>query len=288
VYGSDTSLRNTDGSPAGTTLVYCDFGTSTAGSYRCDRADQGLASGGTYYWWAIIEPPDGSAWIYGPWSFTVRTETAGGGVVLPGSGGASGASARSVTDAPMLPLADRYGGHSIKHRRLTRAAYSLTKIVRVPKSIAVGCWSQEDWPSVSGDSGDGIYTTRGFYWARMPHWVQLAPAVCRAFDTLLYHRPRYPNRITANAVGTLTHEMVHALGIENEAKAECFGMQLSLVLALRLRIPRGYAESLARLNLKDYRLHPPRYQDPGRCHEDGAWDLFPSRNSPPWHNFSGV
>lgn len=184
-------------------------------------------------------------------------------------------------------MADRYGGKSVKQRRLSRAAYSLTKVLRVSKSIAVGCWSEADWPGVSGDSGDGIYSTLGFYLPSMPHWVQLAPDVCRGFDTLLYHRPRFPNRITANAVETLTHETMHALGVENEAKAECFGMQLSLVVAIRLGIPRTYAESLARLSLQNYGSHPPRYRDPGRCRENGEWDLFPSRNSPPWHSFSG-
>lgn len=287
VYGSDSPARNADGSPVGAMLVYCDFGTSTAGNYRCDDGDMGLESGGTYYWWAVIEPPDGNGWIYGPWSFDVRRETGGAGGVSLGSGARAGASTRTVADAPTLPVADRYGGKSVKQRRLTRAAYSLTKVLRVPKSIAVGCWSEADWPSVSGDSGDGKYGVLGFYQPSMPHWVQLGPDVCRAFDTLLYHRPRYANPITANAVETLAHETMHALGVENEAKAECFGMQLSLVVGIQLGIPRTYAESLARLSLKNYRFHPQRYRDPVRCRENGAWDLFPARNSPPWHDFSG-
>jgi hypothetical protein len=283
-YGSDSPQRNADGSPSGNLVVYCGLSTSVAGNYRCNDEGYLLEPGSTYYWWAIIHLPGGSSWVYGPWRFVVLGQSGSG----DSSGGAQGStsSSRTVDDAPALPSSAHYTGRSIKQTRLSQAAYGLTKIVRVPKSIAVGCWSQRDWSSVSDDSGDGVYTILGFYEPAMPHWVQLSPAVCRAFETLLYHRPVYPNRFTANAVETLTHEMMHALGIKREAMAECFGMQLSTILADRLGVPQRYAQRLAHINLTNYRTRPANYRDPSRCRENGAWDLFPGRNSPPWHNAS--
>jgi hypothetical protein len=122
----------------------------------------------------------------------------------------------------------------------------------------------------------------------MPHWINLSPDVCRGLETLLYHRPRYPNRIIAFDLSTVTHEMVHAMGVRNEAMTECFAMQLSIVMALNLRVPVAYSVRLARLTLMNYFAHPSGYIDTLRCQENGSWDLFPSRPSPPWHDFAGL
>jgi hypothetical protein len=87
-----------------------------------------------------------------------------------------------------------------------------------------------------------------------------------------------------NAVDTVTHEMIHALGVRNEAKTECLAMQVSLVMALRLGVPLRYSQQLAHLNLANYFLHPPQYLDTIRCREGGAWDIAPNQPSPPWHD----
>jgi hypothetical protein len=107
---------------------------------------------------------------------------------------------------------------------------------------------------------------------------------------LIHHRPLYPNRFTADAVETLTHEMMHAVGYtrarygaQAEPLAECFGMQLSILLALDLGVPYRYADGLARYNLVNYVTRPPSYRNPSKCRENGAWDILPNRNSPPWH-----
>ena len=65
----------------------------------------------------------------------------------------------------------------------------------------------------------------------MPHWLELSPTICHTMETLLYKRPVYANRCTANAVDTLTHEMIHALGVTDEARTECYAMQLSWITA---------------------------------------------------------
>jgi hypothetical protein len=79
--------------------------------------------------------------------------------------------------------------------------------------------------------------------------------------------------------------MIHALGIEREAIAECYGMQLSIILALRLGVPYKYADSLAHYNLVNYAGQPPNYRDPSRCRDQGPWDLFKGHPSPPWHTY---
>ena len=109
------------------------------------------------------------------------------------------------------------------------------------------------------------------------------PQSAEEVQTLLRNRPLYPNVYTADAVATLTHEMMHALGIRREAAAECFGMQLTPLMARELGVPKHYAIRLGQLSLENYSYRPANYRDLSRCHEDGAWDLFPHENSPPWH-----
>jgi hypothetical protein len=78
--------------------------------------------------------------------------------------------------------------------------------------------------------------------------------------------------------------MMHALGVTREARAECYGMQLSIVMAAELGVPTRYNERLAHLNLENYGHRPPSYIDRADCREHGRWDLFPHRPSPRWHN----
>lgn len=277
-YVASSPTRASDGSPIGLDLGGCAGTAGSEGDYTCREDGELLLPGTTYYWWVVVDV-SGDLWVYGTRSFTVRSATTGAGT----GGPAGGTSTRDVTYAPYLPSSMRFVSASIKHKPLSQAAYQLSKILRLPKSIAVACWSDRDWPTVSGDAGDGVYTKLGFFMPAMPHWIQLSPRVCRSFETLLHNRPAYPNAITANAVETLTHEVMHALGVRNEARAECFGMQLSIILASNLKIPLRYRNGLARLTLGNYNRRPPSYIDRARCREDGEWDLFPRRNSPPWH-----
>jgi hypothetical protein len=190
----------------------------------------------------------------------------------------------NATYAPLLKAAPDFTGTSIRDTRLSAAAYTLSKLVGLPHTIDVACWSDKDWPRVSGDGGDTPYATLAFWTPEMPHWVHLSPGVCRAFETLLRHRPLYPNVVTADAVETLAHETMHSIGIGVEAQAECYGMQLTAVVAETLGVPAGYSNSLARLNLDNYKHRPPSYINTAKCREDGVWDLFPGQDSPPWHS----
>jgi hypothetical protein len=170
----------------------------------------------------------------------------------------------------------------MRHTRLSEAAYELSKFVGTPRTIAVACWSKAEWPGIAHDR-DGVYATSGLFMDDMPHWVHLSPGTCRSLETLLHHRPKFPNVYTADALETLTHEVMHAVGIDGEAEAECIGMQLSAFMAGMLGVPERYSIRLSALDLENYAGLPPGYIDRKRCREDGEWDLVKGQNSPPWH-----
>jgi hypothetical protein len=317
VYVSDQADHQPDGSPLGLTDYSCGGQTGDAGSYSCTDAtsDIDFVPGETYYWWAVVTV-SGTSWIYGPRSFTVADTTvtgsggggsiggsAGGGGSGLGGGGGGGAGGgvtkppkrtRTMFDAPSLHPAARYTGKSIRQTRLSAASYKLSKVIRLPKTVDVACWSVADWRTVSGDNPmtDGGYSTLAFWSPLLPHWINLSPGICRGIETLVHHRPKYPNRYTADAVETVTHEMMHAIGVNRqrfgnqaEARAECYGMQLSIILAVELGVPYSYADKLSKYNLENYRDRPPNYQDPVHCREGGPWDVYPKTPSPPWHSF---
>src|SRR5581483_2100179 len=233
-YVSDSSEQAADGSPAGTSLAGCTGTVTNAGTYDCGvDASSELAAGTTYYWWIVVDA-NGGSFVYGPRSFTVAQAPSGG-----GSGG--GPAAHAVSYAPYLRSSGHYGGHSVKQTKLASAAYALSKLIGKRKSIDVACWSATDWTHIVGENPESGYTVLGFWMPSMPHWLELSPGICRTMETLVYHRPRYANRFTANGVDTLTHEMIHALGVRNEAMTECFAMQLSWITAHSLGVPLAYS-----------------------------------------------
>jgi hypothetical protein len=261
---STSSAMRSDDSPVGSSVASCSGTTGVAGKYFCQPTASELKAGSIYYWWVVITVA-GSKAVVGPRSFTIKA-------------------AHDVTYAPLLPSSDHYSGGSVKQSRLSQAAYGLSKALGHPKAIAVACWGGADWANISGQNPESEYTILGFHlFGSMPHWVDLSPGICHTFETLLYHRPKFANVVTANALDTLTHEMLHALGVRNEAQTECFAMQLSFVTGVKLGLPLAYAENLDRLSLRNYFSHPPAYVDRERCREGGAWDLTPHTLSLPWH-----
>lgn len=266
VYVADSPDRLDDGS-APSPDAHCAATTRQAGTVTCAVPKAaGLLPGKTYYWWLVVSR-DGASWVYPTRSFTVEPAT------------------HALSYAPFLPSSSHFIGRSVKQTRLSKAAYGLSKLIGAPKTVAVACWGTADWEAISGDNPENFYSVLGFWTPSMPHWLELSPRICNAMETLVYKRPRFANRFTANAVDTLTHEMIHALGVRNEAATECFAMQLSWVSAENLGVPAGYAYSLSRLTLANYPFHPPSYVNRAECREDGAWDLFKGRPSLPWHNF---
>lgn len=283
-YVAYSTDRNSDGSPLGLTVASCNGQTTDASTYYCSAgASDGLLPGSTYYWWAVITTADGYSWIFGPRAITIAEPSSSGSSSSGSSGGHT--QAKTALDAPYLPSALDFTGRSVKDTRLSQATYQVSKLLGAPRMVDVACWSDKNWASVSGDSGDGPYTTLGLFLPAMPHWINLSPTICRGIETLVLHRPRYPNRFLADAVETVTHEMVHALGDRNEAQTECYAMQMSIIMAIDLGVPYNYADQLAKLNLVNYASRPPSYQNYSACRDNGAWDLLPNQPSPPWHSF---
>jgi len=192
-------------------------------------------------------------------------------------------SALSAEDAATLPSVAVWRGRSARHTVLSGTTRRFSRLVGKPRQVAVACWSERDWASVNGDEADSVYSTLGFWQSSQPHWIHLAPTTCRALQTLLTSRPRYANASLASAVNTLTHELIHALGVKSEARTECFSMQSTTMMARQLGVPGAYADRLGRLTLRNYSLLEPGYVDRSRCREGGAWDLDPDQPSPPWH-----
>ena len=282
---ADSSDVGSDGSPANFDQeAHCSGTVATEGDYTCTIGAYLLTPGNTYYWWAVITVGD-YFWVYGPRYFTVESssDASPGGSSGSTGGSSPSAAAHNVTYAPYLRSSEHFVGKSVKQVRLSRAAYALSKILGVPKSVRVACWSTLDWENISGDNPESYYSVFGFFWPAMPHWIQLSPRICHTMETLIYHRPRYSNRITANAVDTLTHEMIHALGVRSEARTECYAMQLTYFTARALGVPAFYAENLGRLTKANYFAHPPSYINVSSCREGGSWDLFPAQPSLPWH-----
>lgn len=280
-YVSDSPQRQSDGSPSGTEVDSCTVTVPSEGDYGCSVTDPlELTPGVAYHWWTVVRI-DGSGWIYAPRSFSVRPAARVG---TTEQGPKTAHAEKSASDAPYLRSDTHYRGVSVNDKRLGSAAYRLSRILGLPKTVAVACWSETDWASVSGANPENAYSILGFFNPEMPRWIQLSPAICRAMETLLYHRPLYPNVFTANSVDTLTHEMIHALGLHDEAKTECLAMQLTATTASTLGVPTAYSNSLGQLTLANYFKHPSRYVDVSRCREGGQWDIVPERRSLPWHN----
>jgi hypothetical protein len=256
------------GVPTGKTFRHCSVAGTAAGTYHCDvRKSDGLVPGGTSFWWVWVRG-GGGEWLFGPQTFTVRSTTP-----------------RDEHYAPYLPSSAHFSGKSVKQTRLSQAAYALSKVIGAPKAVAVPCWSTLDWRAIAGDNPERGYNILGFWEPGMPHWLQLCPGICNALETLTYKRPRFANRFTANAVDTLTHEMIHALGVRSEAATKCFSMQLLWLTARSLGVPPAYAENLSKLSLENYGFHPPQHVDRSACRENGALDLFKNRPSLPWNTF---
>lgn len=185
-------------------------------------------------------------------------------------------------DAPRLPARIRFVGNSIKHVRLGEKLYDTMQrlqragIIRVPRVVAVACWSQSDWLSVTesiGFDGNPRFLS-GFWLRRQPRWVHIAPKECGDVQALMLARQSNGQR--AYALSTILHERVHAEGIQAEAETNCYGVQLVYDFARELEFPVQKALRLEQLAVRKSRQVAPRgYWNAAKCRDGGAWDLYP-------------
>jgi hypothetical protein len=127
--------------------------------------------------------------------------------------------------------------------------------------------------------------------------IHLAPSICYAFHRLRYLVPK-PDlscldrsrsadaplcspRVTeiVRVAVTLAHESQHVAGIENEKRAECFGLQKASLVARRLGVPPSVSDQLAW-----YGWHfseAPRSYRSRQCRDGGKLDRDRSSTSFP-------
>jgi hypothetical protein len=86
---------------------------------------------------------------------------------------------------------------------------------------------------------------------------------------------REVNARRADALSTIVHEMAHALGVMNEAQANCYAVQLVDPYAKELKFTDRTASRLKQLALRYVPAGAPRgYWNAARCRDGGEWDLL--------------
>jgi hypothetical protein len=184
-----------------------------------------------------------------------------------------------VPNPDQLPTIAGPSKRSRKDPGYSRVAYELAG---GPRSVF--CWDQADWDAISGDSPNSEYVTYGFVDSDSVHQINLAPSVCKGLDVLRYRHLRPPPALSiASDVVTLSHEMLHTIGFENEARTECGAIQLTALTSHLLGTSWAYGRALAEAYWqRGYNLNyeGPDYYSKRFCVNGGRYDLFP--NDPGW------
>lgn len=145
---------------------------------------------------------------------------------------------------------------------------------------AVLCWSELDWSTLTGPKYE---IALGFVEYRSPRQVNLAPDVCRRVELVRYKRPRPAATLfTAFSIFVFTHEVVHTLGVGNEAAATCFALQLSGYMSRALGTNQAFAHRIEVLLSGWYRQRnlAPGYWS-AECRDGGRFDLLPDERGWP-------
>jgi hypothetical protein len=138
------------------------------------------------------------------------------------------------------------------------------------EEVTVVCWGRRDWQKIA-DAGILGYVYMG------NRVVNLAPNVCRDLDRIAYEAERPTGYIAAAAVDTLAHEAIHVAGIRNEARAECYAMQLTRLTSEELGTDGIYGAALIRTlwdGYEEYGAANPEYYS-AECRNGGSLDLNP-------------
>jgi hypothetical protein len=136
--------------------------------------------------------------------------------------------------------------------------------------VMVVCWGSDDWREL------GSATLLGYVYIGN-RVVNLAPSVCRYLDRISYRGAQPGGYMAATAVDTLAHEAIHVAGIRNEARAECFAMQLTRFTSEQLGTSAGYGAALTRSlweGYEEYGASNPEYYS-SACRNGGPLDLNP-------------
>ena len=139
------------------------------------------------------------------------------------------------------------------------------------------CWSELDWSTLTGPKYEIV---AGFVEYRSPRQVNLSPDICKRMELVRYKRPRPAATLfTAFSMLVFTHEVVHTLGIGNEAAATCFALQLTGFMSRALGTNDAFAMRLEVLLTGWYRRNlAPGYWS-AQCMTAGGSTWSPRREA---------
>jgi hypothetical protein len=152
------------------------------------------------------------------------------------------------------------------------------------RDVEVRCWSDEDWAARSEEVTawtDG--ELRPGAWTAYVSWdherANLAPAICRSLGRWAYERQWPDDRWEifnfAWSVKVLAHETQHLRGIDNEAKADCYGLQDMAAVGRGLGLGDEEARSVAEYAWEYiYHRGDGEYWS-AECRDGGELDLHP-------------
>jgi hypothetical protein len=178
-----------------------------------------------------------------------------------------------------LPILDRPA-----QRTRIQIRYSFVTSRLEGKQVVIRCYDRPDWHRELGLSGAGRPTRVAGFVEFHSVSGNLSPDICRRLDDLTYRRRRPSDlrgqALLAAAVAILAHEAQHAVGIRNESRAECFGMQQIRALAPTLGASPAYASGLAEAYWKYVYPNLPQNYRSNECGPGRKLDLHP--RSPAW------
>lgn len=284
VWVSTSPVTDSSGIPVETPIAACPppkFFSSDSRNWICRLPTDTMEVGKTYYWWLRFRRRDdgtnlGPYRVSGPFTFVLVAQPPPP-PPPPPPGHPAISSTKTAKSAATLPSRRRFSlaGRSIKHIVITDFVYQTMKKLVRPRTLAVACWNEVDWESVNV-SGSGEVV--GFWRPSQPRWLHLNPDVCDDFQSLLDHR-RASSR-HALAMVTVLHEALHAYGYQNEAKTNCYAVQLVPYAGRRLGLRAEHVRALGKLAISETRRTAPAgYWNSTNCRDGGGWDLIPHQRN---------
>jgi hypothetical protein len=186
--------------------------------------------------------------------------------------------------ANSLPSA---AGTAVKSGRDAALARVADALVEGNVNVEVWCWSPADWREKTtrlnsldrarGHGGPSRYGAWSAYATPSRNQIHLSPEVCAelrrlAAEPVPLAEAKWPDAL-AWAVFVLAHEAFHAMGVHDEADAECLGMQSITVTARLLGRSEAEGRSLTLRYLERWRSTlPAAYRSP-ECRNNGLLDL---------------
>lgn len=156
------------------------------------------------------------------------------------------------------------------------------------KDVTARCWSGRDWHHLTAET-DAIAATKRYGRPDVSGFAQvggstvnLSPVVCSYLDQIALGGFEAisgpPTELYAGwSLDTLAHESEHARGSRNEARTECYAIQMIPTVARVLGLTPRQGRILTEDVWRQYPHEAPGYSTPA-CRNGGPLDLHPHSN----------